>query len=57
MVKLAELVILAYLAVLDLLELMDQKDSRVMLDHVVPLVPKDSQEPQEKLLVQYNYMV
>jgi len=56
-VKLAELVILAYLAVLDLLELMDQKDSRVMLDHVVPLVPKDSQEPQEKLLVQYNYMV
>ena len=57
MVKLAELVILVYLAVLGPLVLMDQKDSRVMLDHVVPLVPKDSKELQEKLLVHYDYIV
>jgi len=56
-VKLAELVILVYLAVLGPLVLMDQKDSRVMLDHVVPLVPKDSKELQEKLLVHCDYIV
>lgn len=41
-VKLAGLVILDPLVTEDQLELMDPKDSRVMLDHEVPLVLKVS---------------